>query len=377
MRRRLTVIQSRGSKPLRRPNDPKSAAPPPSRPVRVAQQRDQMRQAQERADETGRVILMHNGAQWNAGGGGQRPQQIAEELASEAAVVHICSWNVPTIYPPEHPIIANTVNLSEWLSLRANSRVLYTAYPDQHLWSWLGEVGHDWQVWYDCVDHWAHFQNNWFNPVREEILVKRSDLLTATAHYLCNHIASMNRTAHFLPNSTRLLLQPEPPPTDPEFDCVFVGCMAEDWFNWELLEALAQAGHSIRLIGARPGKVRLKAGNVDWRGQVPNTELRAELTCGRVGIVPFRDMPLVHAVWPIKYADYLAAGIPTVAAHMPELDGAAFCSVAHSDADFIAAVEEALATDWPREEIMAEAEQHTARARVEELRPWLKEVSGW
>lgn len=351
----------------------------------VVKRTSMVEEAQARADETGRVIVVHNGAPWGANGGGQRPEQIARALEAEACVIHLNGCNPNRIQRPvTETVVASMGRFGDWLGIEAETRVLYSAFPEAALWAALGETDlRDWTLWYDCVDGWADFTatNEWYSQIREENIVRRADLVTATARSLVERMEAIGADApvRFLPNSTLLLDQPTPDlRAEPQCDVVFVGCMNGEWIDWGLIERIAWEGYTVWLIGDPPkGGKPVHADNVEWVGRVDNAELREWLAAARVGIVPFLDRPLVHDVWPIKYADYLAAGIPTVAAHLPEIQGAPYCAVTWSDDDFMAALDRAVRTDWPREEIIREAQAHTAAARVAQASEWLTEVCGW
>jgi hypothetical protein len=343
-----------------------------------------MEEAQKRADETGRVLVVHSGASWDALGGGQRPQQLAEEFAKEALVIHLNCSNPTRIQRPViDPVVSGTGRAPDWLrEIEAPAKMLYSSFPDGQLWAWLGTLDEDWALWYDCVDDWAEFGEKdtppgWFSPARERNVLRRAAVVTATARGLVEHCEeAVGAEVLFVPNSSRLLEQPKPQ-VEPTHDLIFVGTMVERWIDWELIERLVLEGFSVRLVGTPPEPLPFVADNLDWYGRVPNSELREVLATGRVGIVPFRDLPLTHAVWPIKYADYLTAGVPTVAAYMPELEDAAYCAVTWEDDEFVSACHDACSADWSRGEIMREAEGHTAAARCDAIRPLLVEEAGW
>jgi hypothetical protein len=343
-----------------------------------------MREAvQERAAETGRLMIVYSGAMWGAGGGGQRPDQLAIEAAADACVVHVNPLNSLSSQVPVRDVVrVNGSQVCEWLEvLKAPRKLFYSAFPTAQCWDWMGSLDENWCVWYDCVDDWSDFQgNDWWCESRERNIARRADVVTATARKLEAHCRGWGADPLFLPNSTLLLSQPVPEDVEPEYDLIFCGSMGGNWFDWELLKALIVEGFSIRLIGHLPRRGKpLQSRALDWYGMVPNEKLRRVLATGRVGIIPFRDLPVTHAVWPIKYADYLAAGLPTVAAYMPELEGADFCTVAYSQKDFIRACHNALreAKSINRAEIMLSAEKHTAAARFAAVLPLLEKAGGW
>jgi hypothetical protein len=92
------------------------------------------------------------------------------------------------------------------------------------------------------------------------------------------------------------------------------------------------------------------------------------LSQAKVGIVPFREMTLVDVVDPVKYYDYLAAGLPTVASHMPELEGRPFAAVAQSEGEFVQHALAALEDPCDRKAIRREAERNTHLARLEQFK---------
>lgn len=354
-----------------------------SRPVYTAvlKQNGIVRAAQECAEETGRLLMVHSGAVWNSAGGGQRPQQLAEEFADEACVVHLNCAN-PTRFqqPVTAPCVSGLHKYEQWFDVQAESTVFYTSFPDGQAWAMIGETPRDWGIWYDCVDLWDDFDHNdWYSARRERAICEAADLVTCTSDNLCEHVRDLTEgrvEPRLLPNSTRLVGQPHLA-EEPQFDLVFVGWLADDWIDWPLVRRLAEK-HSILIIGPLPdGGKPFEHENVEWAGQVSNDELLCWLEDARVGIVPFRDLPLVHAVWPIKYADYLAAGIPTVAAHMPALEAHRYVDVAYSQEAFIEAVATALARPPDPERVREEAEAHTAQARVRQAAEWLSERGVW
>jgi hypothetical protein len=340
-------------------------------------------EARQRGDETGRVLMMYQGAGWGAGGGGQRPEQLAHEFAREACVLHLHGSNPNRIQRPvTDVVVASTGRNTDWiegLDAADATKVLYLGFPEKHAWEILGELPPDWCVWYDCMDDWEAFGSaTWWNEQRERQIVERADLVTATAHSLTDKCRTWGAEPHFIPNSTRLLDQPVPADVEPDVDLIFVGCMTDGWIDWELIRRCVWEGLSVRLIGDPPSEGKPVDGvDLDWAGRVPNDELREVLATGRVGIIPFLDVPLVHAVWPIKYADYLTAGIPTVAACLPELEGAEFCAVTWDRDSFIEACFDCLDSPPDSAGVMQEAEQHTAARRMALIRELLAEVAGW
>jgi len=325
---------------------------------------------------------MHSGARWDAGGGGQRPQQLAQELAKNACVVYLNTMNPNRIERPlVNPAIRQFSEWRDWIRIPASHRLFYTAFPSTASLEAVNALCPEWTVIYDCIDDWRHFATGqWYDEGIERAIVQRADLVICTARSLVEHIEQLGARrpppVHFLPNSTSIVGQPWNP-QGREVDCVFVGWLAESWLDWNLFKAVAEK-YTVQLIGQQPpAGLPFEHRNAEWVGVVPNSRVMEYLSRAKVGIIPFRDIPLVYAVWPIKYADYLAAGLPTVASYMPELDVEPWARVTYTDREFVRQVDRAVAKNWPRHEIAAEAQKHTGAARVAQLTEWLRDMDLW
>lgn len=336
----------------------------------------------QRARETGRLVVIYSNAPWGVGGGAQPPQAHADILAREAAVVHL-AWGNPE---PEAPMDSGVVvrrarELAAFLALGAKRRFFYAGAPDGAAVAGLRQARDlGWGTGYYCFDDWGQWEwakGKWYEEAQEAALVQEADLVLCTARLL---VERMERHAdrgdmRHLPNSTRIVGQ-EWAKGKRTVDCVCVGWLADSWPDWGLFEALAKRW-TLRVIGRLPEKLPFESANVEWVGQVPVEDLMPLLSTAKVGVIPFRDIPLVHAVDPIKYYDYLAAGLPTVASYMPELEGRPFATVAWSEGAFVDAVGEALRKRWKRQEIREEAARGTDEERVKVLKEWMEELGAW
>jgi len=329
---------------------------------------------QQRATDSGEAWMFYSGAPWNAGGGCQRPQQLAEAAAaSGAAVVHLCPSNA-NLVRRDGVVVRNVREWETWSGLQAKRRVLVVAYPDDNSEAMLTTLD-DWTVVYDCLDDWEEFvRHSQFGGILEieKRFVRTSDHMTATARGLVNkwqaeRTAANNNAIGHIPNSTMMTTLPWSAGRR-SADCVGVGWWADVWVQWEYVEALCEAGLTVRLIGKPPQKNRLEHPNLEWCGMTPWRQCMTLLSQCKVGIVPFREMTLVDVVDPVKYYDYLAAGLPTVASHMPELEGRPFATVADGRDRFVALVWEALEADPDRKAIRREAERNTHLARLEQFK---------
>ncbi len=154
-----------------------------------------------------------------------------------------------------------------------------------------------------------------------------------------------------------------------------------DRLDLDLLEAVADAGHPLLLVGPRG---RLSAENacrldalvarptVQWTGAVAHADLPGYLARLRVGLTPYTRSDFNRASDPLKTLEYLAHGIPVVSADLPaarRLDPRVV-DVARGPAEFAVAVTRRLgAPDRPHlaSVCRGEAARHSWAVRAHEL----------
>lgn len=139
-----------------------------------------------------------------------------------------------------------------------------------------------------------------------------------------------------------------------------------------LLEAVANQGHSLLLVGPlhgglEPGRFGALTSlpNVQWVGGKPFTELASYLRWMDVGLVPYADTAFNRGSFPLKTLEYLAAGRRVVATDLPAirwLDTDLIATASGADA-FGDAVTQALAT--PRSE-----DEQARRRAFADARSW-------
>ena len=337
----------------------------------------------DRARATGRALVIYSGAPWGIGGGAQPPQAYADCLADQAAVVHIAHGNQALEEPvASGAIVRPASELEQWLCLPAHQKVFYTSFPDEATVNALEGPARGWDRVYHCLDDWQHFDwaaKSWWQEEREKKVVQSCDLLLCTAERLRERMARHKpySTPQLLRNCTRIAGKPWAEKRDVDFVCV--GWLADTWPDWELFRALCELG-SVRIVGKLPGARPFEHPNAIWHGEVAYHQLMPLLSSARVGVIPFRDIPLVWAVDPIKYYDYLAAGLPTVASYMPELQGRLGADAVTSLGEFVgtcAGLLEAGIDETEREALRSEALLNTDVVRSEQLATMLQEAGAW
>jgi teichuronic acid biosynthesis glycosyltransferase TuaH len=106
----------------------------------------------------------------------------------------------------------------------------------------------------------------------------------------------------------------------PRSGIVYVGAL-DPRFDWDALSAMAAAAptETFRLIGPAAAAPRDLPGNVVLVGAVPYASVPPLLRSAAVGILPLTNDPLNASRSPMKFYEYLAAGLHVVASHTPTL----------------------------------------------------------
>lgn len=234
---------------------------------------------------------------------------------------------------------------------RANQRLLagalrrvagFLGFREVILWTYLpgtvdvlDQVPHD-LLCYDCVDDHAAF-TGLLDPAAvramEDELIRRSDVVLASAERLHRRCAALNPAALLVPNGVdfdHFVTATEPGPVPPDLDGLprprigFVGAIG-DWIDLELIAAVAKAGLGVPVVLIGPALTDLgplrRIPNVRILGPRPYKDLPGYLRGFDVCLNPFRLNELTASVNPVKLYEYLAAGKEVVSTALPEVRG--------------------------------------------------------
>lgn len=225
---------------------------------------------------------------------------------------------------------------------------------------------------YHCVDEYASFANVPSAALAraERELVRRADVVLASAERLADERRGLNPETHFVSHGVDLehfaaALDPATAvPADaarlPRPVVGFFGLLA-DWVDLDLVRALAnrRPAWSFVLLGKTTTDTEALRGapNVHLLGQKPYATLPAYCRGFDVALLPFRMNRLTVRANPLKLREYLAAGLPVVSSPLPEVaryDG--LVRLAEGPDAFLAALEHALRDRSPA------ADRHRADA---------------
>ena len=181
-------------------------------------------------------------------------------------------------------------------------------------------------VLYDCSDDYEHFPGTQGNIAQtERELLLRADLVSCTSQHLLKK-ARLVRPDAFLSGPAvdykRFAALQDQPPAEEVGTVCFFGDATMERIDFGVLEAIADAGFELRLVGglAGAGRKLLKMPGVDYRGEVSHAELPGALAGVDALVLPYKVNDLTRAISPAKTYECLAAGRPIVAAPLPAME---------------------------------------------------------
>lgn len=216
---------------------------------------------------------------------------------------------------------------------------------------------------------------------RESAALDRADLVVAASAAIAERLRARGVESKLIPNgvnATHYATETSQPADVglPGPVAGFVGTISAR-IDLTLLEALAEQGRSLLLVGARQHTFhderfeRLVARpNVRWVGPILYEELPSYLAAMDVGLLPYADTSFNRASFPLKILEYLAAGIGVVATDLPAVRwlDTDLVRVAMSPESFRAAVD-----DVAQDRAPGEVERRRAFAR---RHSWAERVAG-
>lgn len=178
----------------------------------------------------------------------------------------------------------------------------------------------------------------------------------------------------FLLDAREILLEPK------DARIVYFGHMFTQRFDLDLVNQLARRlpAHKIELfgIGADP-KAFEENENVVLRGFTTIDEFLRQARGASVGIMPFKDDRLTFSLSPLKYPQYLAAGLKVVTTDVHQLRGKPLCfsEQEHFEDNVRAALEYQITTQ-DVSEVTAYLESHRWNGVVDTYSKFHRELSG-
>ena len=236
---------------------------------------------------------------------------------------------------------------------------------------------------YYCVDDWTKFHyldKDWITKKECELL-DRADIVFAVSRFLEKKLQDISeKSVYYMPHGVehkkfRSALSMTDIPADiANIKKPIIGFYGNiyPWVDLDLLEKFAwqRTGWSFVMIGGLFADVSRfdDIDNVYFLGRKEHDELPHYCAAFDVAIIPY-DMSneRMESVSPVKTRELLAAGLPIVAADVPELRGMDNVSIAITDNEWITAIEEQLLRN-DHEKISTRVQKDDWAIRVDNIR---------
>ena len=191
-----------------------------------------------------------------------------------------------------------------------------------------------WSVTYEVRDDMEEFNrvgySKWYSPLLEQQMLRVADRVISVSRALDEKMLTMHPqiAPHaVIPNGVRAetIAGGKPLRTRQAADhraesrtVGYVGHLTSSWFDWPMLVRVAQHMPEIRfeIVGHGLPKDLELPPNVVHLGAKTHDELIEIVREWKVGLIPFRDIPLTRSVDPNKIYEYFAWGIRCVTVDM-------------------------------------------------------------
>jgi glycosyltransferase involved in cell wall biosynthesis len=251
---------------------------------------------------------------------------------------------------------------------------------------------HGWRVVYECRDDWEEFaragQSKWFRRNFERWVVQKSDIVVAVSETLKEKLETYRagrNFVHVVPNgyakqfaSDEVWRYVEQGRPEAARVIGYFGHLTPAWFDWALIQDTARRHPDWRfeIVGfGAPAGLRVPP-NVTLLGPKTQSDIAVLARRWSVGIIPFVTGRLTEAVDPIKAYEYLALGLPIVAAYMPQLRDYPYTSCYRDEAQFASSIVRAMQTAVEPRVIRDFLRGRAWEDRVDQLLKLVRGVSG-
>ncbi|MGL5676124.1 MAG: hypothetical protein ACRDDX_06910 [Cellulosilyticaceae bacterium] len=236
-----------------------------------------------------------------------------------------------------------------------------------------------WKVIYDIRDDWEEFekvgQAKWYEKWHEIYTIETADCTVAvSAPLTTKFIGDTDKKIKLLPNALDegFSLKGD---RERRQKIGYVGHLTPSWFDWDALRTIAAAlpHDTIEVIGhSKPDYLQALPPNIIYLGPKTFEEVKQYAKTWRVGIIPFKINALTKAVDPIKVYEYLSMGLKVVSFDMPQIKNYPEIKLAHTTAEFIQSIKEAMVETFDEQKVEAFLKENTWGKRVDWLREWSK-----
>jgi glycosyltransferase involved in cell wall biosynthesis len=165
--------------------------------------------------------------------------------------------------------------------------------------------------------------------ILERYALEKADIVVVTSVVLKERLSYIRPDVVHIPNGVDYeFYQSADRSVPPEYKgleepiVVYVGAI-DYWFDVDLVAFLARCYPAVNFVFIGIARISLgslhKFRNVHLLGARPYSELPKYLWNATVGFIPFKKLPLVESVNPVKLWEYMACGLPVVSIRWEEL----------------------------------------------------------
>ena len=244
---------------------------------------------------------------------------------------------------PKNKLIAK---LDIFIYRKQYNKFLSRYYPDNFIILWLfhnrlyqltEHIKYNFLV-YDYQDNYDYFSDGTWSEIDSELnkkLIKKSDFILCSAKVMYDRAIKLNKNCIYLTNGNDFKtlsgndVQRELPEID-YIDKPIIGYFGNtrSWMDFNLLTEMAQKLKNVHFlfIGLSNRDVKkefnqlLKNENVSWIPYMEQKKAVAYLKRFKAGIIPFKINKVMEGVFPNKFFEYFALGIPVITTALPELE---------------------------------------------------------
>ncbi len=203
---------------------------------------------------------------------------------------------------------------------------------------------------YDFYDNFSYDENGELNAFKDKLnrkLICNSDIIFCTSKTMFGYAQGLGANARLIPNGYSMnseeIISAGMFPQD-EHIIGYIGTV-RDWIDFDLISSLLSGlkpGQYLAFVGpvapnARENVRRLKTSDKFIHiGEVEYTDVFSYIRSFSVGIIPFKRNKFMDGVFPNKFFEYVACGIPIVSTNLPDInDLREFVNVADSNGEFV------------------------------------------
>lgn len=334
--------------------------------------------------------LILTGVPYENSGGGQRAAQIAKKLfehGHEITYVYAMDYiekNSAFILPKSPNFRTAHVNKFSPYNFIKNLNkmrklVILVEVPHFSFLSIINRLEkYSFKIIYETIDPWdTELGKGWYDKKIETTIIKKADILTATASSLKTKLEkNSKKIVHLLPNAyddkifnlEKEYLKPLDLPPAPII--IYIGALWGSWFDIDMVVYLGRSlpNYNFVLIGEYNGQYdEISPSNIYFPGLKPQSQLPAYLLYSNIGIIPFKINRLTEGVNPLKVYEYLAMGLTVVSTPMEELKEIPNVFLANSKTEFSNTIKEILTNNIKTQNIENWLKNHNWEQRVEKL----------